>query len=579
MKKTIFVLIFSLFYGACSTYVYASPQNLRDRPIIDISIGNDFSARGTWTIPGRTDSNKNDYWFGEYKNFGTTGVINYDISKIYDDKGKLETYAQPNHYQSVLTRFTAGGANVGVLYADYLINTELKTPLALYEFWVPNEGSLFSTQVNVNYPKDWKLVSVWPNAKETNPIVLQYPTATTFALRPVLVLFSPDSHKSMVKNVGRFTIAAESIGSLNKIEEAVNQLTFLDELFQKTLGTSSPSHITILSHDLTGADVGYEAEALATRPDIVIINDEFVKKRSVDEIKTTLVHEITHLVEFEQNLFSGTLYYAPWFREGLAVFVENYSEQYIFKDKEARAKHELVGSNRVLNSVQMKQLYKKDFDYFFDGTGYYGIPISYSHSGAVLRNFYEKVGVKGMRKLFDSLKNFEAEQLCASCDSEKIVALMVGIANFSSSDELLFPYKNSKNFDQDIQALVYPKYDDELVKKIYRTHVSNEIERYFPVEQLLRDSKPVVQEKPNLKVINTEQLKPKSMVTPTSSKASKIPNKVTNTTTSTSTVKALNKISGGYATSTNTSPVSVPTSQTQSTSLMHILKKIQLFWQ
>ena len=470
------VIFFGAFYASC---VFAAPISFEvPRQTVSVTIGSDFIAQGKWTLPINTNTDGDNYWFKEFKNFGSRGTLSYKLTGIANDAKNLSMHQEGNDWMSILTGYPSG-VGIKKLFVDYKVTPLITKPLALYEFWVADGGYFFSPGLTINYPKDWKVVSVWPKAASVNPISIEYPTDTSYA-RPVLVLFSTPSSGALVKEVGRFTIAADSIEFLSKLEQVVSKLTFLDELYKTTLGLPVPSHITVIAHDLVGANVGYEAEALAARPDVVILNEEFLRKRSIAELESILVHEIVHITELEQNLFFGATFIAPWLHEGLAVFVENYAQSLIFQDEESRVRQNLVGFGHLFSAKQLKQKYTKNFDFLFDGSGYYSVTAAYKHAGVVMRNFFDRAGVKGMVSLFAKLKSASSSQLCASCDSDKIVEIMKSIVGETDDNKILFPFRGEPDFESKVAKLTYPEYSQSVAEKVFQSHLKS-INSYFPL--------------------------------------------------------------------------------------------------
>ena len=470
LQKTIHVRLGLLIAFAC-TFLAIGGSARAVSQNVNITITPDFKANGLWSLPADTKG-VNAYGFNEkLENFGATGVTSYRFRSAANDKGPLTTTDEastiivPNTYTS--------DSGIKNLYITYDITTALTKPVALYEFWVAGGGYFFSPKVTITYPRGWKVLSVWPSATVTDQsISITYPTDTAY-VSPVLVAFTPTDIGSgnTIKTVGRYTLIGP-VASVAKLEAAVSGMAFLDDVLATSLGIKAPEKIVVYAADLTSVDVGYEAEALAAKPNVVLYNKEFLDKQALWEVKSILAHEVAHLAEMDQRLFKGATYIAPWFKEGVAVFVENQARPYIFSNAKEQSLADLTNRTHMFGAKELKNRYDRPFDYLFEGG--VGSPVydAYTHSGVLLADFYTRLGVDGMVKLFSVLKGKDASQVNPLHDSDVLVSTLASFTKLPA-DEQMFPHKNSKNFEQDVIALVHPEYSgadtDALVQYIQQS--------------------------------------------------------------------------------------------------------------
>jgi hypothetical protein len=451
------------------------PRYIGNRQSAAIAINPNFLARGVWTLPIDTGSSE-VFWFDQSKEFGMTGSMKYQINKISSETKELTMTEEGNTYVSVLTGYPTN-AGMQHLYIDQMVETPFTNPLAIYEFRVYDGGFFQNPTLSIAYPTDWKLLSMWPPVKDTNPIQFDYPIETAYVSPTIAVFVPPPKAGNTVKTVGRFTLAGKT-SSVARLERIISRLTFLDELFKSRIGVPAPERVIILSQPLGASTVGYEAMALATKAHLILLNESITQLQTDDEIALTLVHEITHLTAFDLNLFRGAVYQARWFGEGLAVFLENEARKYVFGgDTDKEVFTDEIVKDHLFSAEELTNKYQKTFDYLLDGSGYYSVYTAYTHSGLVLKNFFALVGVKGFAELLEFLKTADASPLCAQCDSDTILRKMSYLSNVSQND-LLFPYKNDPDFKTKISGLVHPEYPQSVVERVFRNYLKT-VKTYF----------------------------------------------------------------------------------------------------
>lgn len=431
---------------------------------VDLTINSDYSANGVWNTPVSYKDGAVEV--DDLTSYGTTGLMQYNVQSVFGDHGQLTMNPYGGGF-AVLDTSTATGTtgvriNTGFqyLYIHYKVATALTKPVAVYEVLVGNGSMFASPKLTIHIPKGWKILTQWPaGTLDGQTLTITYPTNTPYVNPALLVLQPADiGAGNTVTHVGRFTLVGTT-ADVAKLTAAVSKLTFVDNLFQSRLGFTPPNSIVLYAADLSHAQVGYEAVALATAPNLILYNKDSLAHQSTPEIETTVVHEMTHLAEASQGLFNGATYIAPWFREGLAVFMENQARSLIYTDTRTQAIVDLSSDSHLFSVDQLKLRYNIDFDFLFQGTAGTSISDSYTLGGVVLTNFYNKVGLVGMQRLFAALTNANSSQTTYTGDSRTILSAMTNVSNASTYDELLFPYKGSATFATDVSTLVKPDYD------------------------------------------------------------------------------------------------------------------------
>ncbi|MDP3735412.1 MAG: peptidoglycan-binding domain-containing protein [bacterium] len=444
---------------------------------VHITITPDFKASGHWTFPLDTKYVSASA-FDNVDNFGATGAMTYLFRGAADEMGNLETGFEsgyiivPNRYKT--------NSGVHNLYIDYDISTVLTQPVAVYEFWVARGSYFLSPAITIDYPADWKVLSAWPSYEaQGQTLSVAYPAGNSSYVAPVLVAFATPNAGTgnAVKTVGRYTVAG-SVASVAKLETALSQMSFVDDLFVKSLGIKPPENILIYAADLSDIDVGYEATALAAPPNVVLYNKDYLDTETLSEIKTTLVHEMAHLVERNQRLFYGAAYSAKWFKEGIAVFMETQARPYIFADIQEQTLLDITNRTHLFSAKELKAKYDKNFDYSFEGGIDFPIRDSYTHSGVIISNLYKKVGADGMVELLRILKTRNpSPQGSTAEDTDMIVSAMTQVSGLERAD-LFFPYKGSPAFDDDVKSLVRADYSDAAIAALAE-YMKTGIPSYF----------------------------------------------------------------------------------------------------
>src|SRR5262249_2249146 len=143
---------------------------------------------------------------------------------------------------------------------------------------------------------------------------------------------------------------------------------FVPNLMQQNIGITPPDSIYVLTGDLTNSDtIGYEAQAVSGNPNIIEVNNQFLKNKSTAEIAEILAHEMLHLATYKLPLFGGRNYAQPWLNEGIAVYFETLAHRLIFTDSTQKVLSEDLNRTFAPSPDEASVLYDQPFDYAFDG--------------------------------------------------------------------------------------------------------------------------------------------------------------------------------------------------------------------
>ncbi len=479
-KKFIFVIFAGVIFSFSVNIVFAEDVF---RQNVKIDIGSDFVANGRWTIPISPSSGSDYFWFKNFQNFGGTASMKYKALGIYNDANvPFKINDEGNDFVSILTGYSSN--SIRNINLEYKVITPFSKPLAIYEFWLADGAYFFNPHLEINYPKNWEVISTWPKsvASDNGKIIIDYPSSSAYVW-PVVVAFNPfekDLSGIELKKEGIYYIQGDR-QVVNKIQDAVKGLGFLDNLLKETIDSKLPEKVLIISKDLSSHDVS-DYDGLAVRPNIIILNDEHVKLFSREELQTIIIHELVHLALFEKNLFNGAPYFAKLFSEGVPTFIQSLSLPYIVKGgKDDVTKYELAsyGAGRFrFTPGQLETRYKRNFDHLFVEDDYFSGFSAYKHSALIMGYFHKKAGLDGMKKLFSMLEKESASVLCVECDSEKVLNRMSAVAKVSK-DDLLYPARGSKNKLAELGDLIMEDNDAGMFTDVFADYVKNDIPKYF----------------------------------------------------------------------------------------------------
>jgi len=397
--------------------------------------------------------------------------IGYEFLGAFDSGGRIIAEKQGDKTYRLTTNIRNKGDQA--IFSQFKVPVAYNTPAFVgYDFTVFTDALfLKKPYLEMNIPSSLEFLSSDPIAIQSNSIHIDYPIGANKGIIQLNFIYSELPADFVKKEVGIFTlIGTES--EVKKLEAAVENLSYINQIFGEMVGDFNIDSIMISSADLSGKGGFYtDAGAFAREPNIIIFDKENLKNISNYDLQTTIVHEIAHLVILDK-VFSGEEKEAAWFDEGIAVFFQNYAMDDFFNkegywiEKDENGIESVYWSNyQRFTKEQLKERYKGQF--------YFDIPKDssmindfYTHSGLVFTNFYFLTGKEGMKKLFTELSMLNSSGVnCNGCDTKKIINIMENISG-RSEEELLFPYRNDPEFDVKVSPLVRESLTQEQVDSI-----------------------------------------------------------------------------------------------------------------
>jgi hypothetical protein len=315
------------FYFSAILLLFAAPAALTAASsipyngIVDgikVVIVPDYKATGVWPINAGVQLGD----VASFQNFGATGLMSYVIQKIENNSGTLYELGVTNNVD--IDSLFLGSANSQYATLTYDVYSAITKPVAIYEFWVPGGAARVAQKGSVTFPTGWNLLTSWPSGTVTGNTITFDLLGGSSNPYPIMVMLQPPviDPGYTIQTFGPYTVIGRT-ADVQKIGTAVNHMTYLNDLFTSTLGVTPPQKMIIYVGDLSGANVGYEASALAAKPNLILYNQDILQRQDREEVETDLVHETAHLTEMSQNHFGGGIFDAPWFLEGIADIVEN----------------------------------------------------------------------------------------------------------------------------------------------------------------------------------------------------------------------------------------------------------------
>lgn len=464
-------LLLASLFGPVAVFAGAG----MDSQDISVVIGADFKATGAWRIPFVIDQYDPYLYAPEFDAYGSALSTKYTLNDIQDyAKSSISFIRTGEQY----VKFVPGKGNAMRTYTLSYTLTPLFTQSAvLYEFWIPGGSSRQDPSLKITYPSDWKVLSLWPpEAKVSgNTITLSYPASYEEAL-PVMVAFQTNKG-GVIQDVGKYAISG-SASDVQMISAALTKLPNIDELMTKTMGIKPPTKVLIVCDDLTkvGA-VGYEADALAANPNVIVFNNKSLGGKTPEEIAEIISHELAHLAVINQWPFEGRSYAVPFLHEGLAVYFEGAAHREIYSDTAKRIIAEDLNRTHIASPSEAEVLYESPFDFNFDGSRNLGVFASYMQSGLVFARFADAVGAKGFSGLFKSLHetNLQGD---TEKDSKSIITILEHGSGLTEG-QLETPGKPVGDTPGIVAKISHPENDPTVSSNLITNYIKNDIRHYF----------------------------------------------------------------------------------------------------
>ncbi len=448
------------------------------RQEVSVTINRDASAQGSWSVPFTIDRADTRLYVAEPAAYGTAVSTQYKITSVQD---LIKRSIPFQKYQDDITTFAWDSSNSSAnqtYVVNYAITPYFKQPVAMYEILLSPFAGGFEPVVTVTYPSSWKLLNSYPVASSTAPgkLSITYAGYRTDS-KPVLLMF--DTNTGVVQQVGRFTVSGTA-DEVQKISAAINTIPDIDTLLKTKTGLTLPSRVFIVSDNLSAVgQLGYEAEAVAGNPNVIVFNNKLTKNKSTEELAELLGHELLHLAINEMNIYGGSRYFSPFFDEGAAVYFQGIVHKSVFTDAQKRILNEELGRTHVVGPQQAETLYDFTFDtHFQEGTGPYGISGSYRRAGLTFARFADAAGPTGFPKLMAALKNSRPENVYYGDDSESILTNMKNISGLTRA-QLESPGKTERDISGVVSRISHPDNDEEQSVEIVTNYIQNNTKKYF----------------------------------------------------------------------------------------------------
>lgn len=331
-----------------------------------------------------------------------------------------------------------------------LTNEFNENDLSFFSFIVLT-GGIWPTDVrfDISWPDGYELYSdsdftKAPTTKNTKRFIARGSGDPTYVtVQPFFVLLHKKGGSHTIEKYKNYSYTSTGI-SKERISGAIDQISFLPEMFKKIFGVQNPTDIKIITANLAGANSAYQAEGIALPPDTILfdssVSDQNLFGMNGAEATSLLIHEISHLTT-TASIFGGRGYRAPWLDEGMAVFSQEYAGDTYFKPSAS-------GTDSVYNHLaslkpsysELDSMYSIPFDLnFATDTTAQPITKTYSHAGLIMYNLYMK-DKSFFPKLFAQLKNTSSDRTCDTCDSDKALLAIRQISGMQTPD-ILTPYK------------------------------------------------------------------------------------------------------------------------------------------
>ncbi len=339
---------------------------------------------------------------------------------------------------------------------------------------------IYDNEKNPNFKvvlsENLEIISTNPIALSLDPIKIDIPQNKDISIVDLYVAKKNVDRRYVKKEIGYFNVYGKK-DVVNRTIEAVEDITYLEDMYYSLLGHFNTHNINIVILDVD--DSKFDVSAVAESPNIILIEEEVIldENKSLKNIERIIVHEITHLVI--KDLFAGEESYAHWLREGVPTFFESYAMEryYNITDywiEESDDGVRFIENDKLFTEEELVNRYKGEF-YFQRPEIEERIDDFYLHSGLVFHNFYLQVGEAGFQELYSGLRYWDHfDEGCTDCDTKYIINLMKDISNMTK-DELLFPYKDSESFSEEVKLITKKEYTPEKIDKIFEEYWAGEL--------------------------------------------------------------------------------------------------------
>ena len=181
------ILALALAFAPSASYALLGDMSMEGRQAINITINNDYTANGTWTLPISTNLfRETRVEIPVFRSYGSAASTKYTLNSVTKSD---KTPVPIEGIDRELSAFRPDSRDR--FYHSYDVNYTL-TPLftgstVIYEFWMMDGQLRQNPHMELTFPSNWKIISSWPNeinVKE-NKATLDYPVKYP-DVRPVI---------------------------------------------------------------------------------------------------------------------------------------------------------------------------------------------------------------------------------------------------------------------------------------------------------------------------------------------------------------------------------------------------------
>lgn len=446
-RLTYAVLFLALLPAAAFAQTSPDPQ------LLDVSISSDGTAKGVWTAPINTRSAQGTVLFPEPHEFGTSGGTRYQLVNVLDDS-KRQVTLTPTSEQEYGYQLPAGSSGFKTFYLTENITPMFNGPFALYEFWTFDTTLSTNPKTTIHFPASWSVATAWPQTASSSAGMVSWDMPLDYRPYRPLVLLLQTGRSGVIDRTGRFVIGG-SAADVQLMKQALALMPSPETFLPATLGITAPDQVYIIVDDLTKVDsVGFEAEALAANPNIIIYNSRFTKNKTPEEVAETISHELAHLAMFKAKLFKGGYDYMRWLDEGVAVAYQDAAHKRIFTDPRKRVVSEELGRTHSASPLDAEALYEDRFDFAFDGSRALGLAASYQHAGLMFARLGDVAGAKGFSGLFTGLQGANLTY-DSNLDKNLVLATMQRASGLTEK-QLSYPGQEERDIVGIVSRIAHP---------------------------------------------------------------------------------------------------------------------------
>jgi Peptidase family M1 domain len=448
---------------------------------IIVLIGTFSFAFASQVITGEVKIDKNLYYThsiefdaGKYKKlnvdnspYGVFQVqptfIESTSHKVKPKKGYVEVQLQKN--------------TVNTINLSLKVKPVVDTPVFQTYDLAPFIGSFLgeSNPVSVKYPESFQYIGGVPTipTDAQSEVKLNYPDNDYLGV--ISLSFIPDAlpPNYFKETYGMYTIIGTRY-EIDSVKEAVKDLGFLPSFFQEITGQVPQPRLYIVTGRLSNRGILYtNMGGILRRPNILILDKENFDETTsyIPSLTKLIIHETAH-AEFVPLVYGGENFAGAWLDEGLAVFAANYVADHYLDEGDYFIDYDEDGNAQVYQDLNdrytpksLSALYKRKFMYDVPNDETW-LTDFYAHAGLVIYSFYKDVGSKGMREFIQGVSALRStDGSCSKCEAKKILAIMSKISG-KSTDQLLYPYKGSKQLFKDLAPIIKNDYTEEEVWNI-----------------------------------------------------------------------------------------------------------------